>query len=51
MAKAEQLEKGALRHHLSPAEKKLHKKLQKKKVRATKYEDTPEPTKYNGWRL
>jgi hypothetical protein len=48
MPKGQQLDKGVMRQHITQAEKKVNKKLQKKKIRQTKIDDVPHPNRYSG---
>lgn len=48
MPKGQQLDKGKMRQHITPGEKRFNKKLQKKKIRQTKMEDVPHPNRYSG---
>lgn len=48
MPKGQQLDKGVMRKHITQGEKKVNKKLQKKKIRQTKIDDVPQPNRYSG---
>lgn len=48
MPKGQQLDKGKMRNHITQGEKKVNKKLQKKKIRQTKIDDVPQPNRYSG---
>lgn len=48
MLKGQQLDKGRMRNHITPGEKRINKRLQKKKIRQTKIYDVPQPNRYSG---
>jgi hypothetical protein len=48
MAKDEQIDKGVMKKYITPNQKKVSKKLHKKKVRKTKITEMPTPNRYTG---